>query len=149
MKQVRGFTLIELMIVVAIIAILAAIAISQYQDYVAKAQVTEAFTIADGLRTSVVETFTQTAICPQNQQYGIPALTSIAGKYVAQTEAGGTPSPNGGCTLVMTFKPAGSVSGPIAGQTITFTLIGIIDGPARWQCSSAAIAQKYLPQSCN
>ena len=91
MSSQRGFTLIELMIVVAIIAILAAIAISQYQDYVAKAQLSEAFSIADGLKTKVSEVYTQTAACPANNAAGtgIPAAASITGKYVSQTVTGG------------------------------------------------------------
>lgn len=149
MKLHRGFTLIELMIVVAIIAILAAIAISQYQDYVAKAQVSEAFSIADGMKTKIAEVYTQTAVCPLNGAAGsgIPAAASIAGKYIAQTVTAGVPSAGGGCTLTMTFKPVGSVSTALAARTIVFTLAGVDSGPARWECSSA-IADKYLPQTC-
>jgi type IV pilus assembly protein PilA len=146
-KTNRGFTLIELMIVVAIIAILAAIAISQYQDYVAKSQLSETFTIAASLKTKVTEYFTQTADCPANGSSGFGAPASYAGKYVATATLGGTPTPNGGCTLSMTFKPAGSASTGIAGQTVVFTLAGIVDGPIRWNCSSA-IEQRYLPKTC-
>lgn len=149
MKAQRGFTLIELMIVVAIIAILAAIAISQYQDYVAKAQVSEAFSIADGLKTKIAEVYTQTAVCPTNGQVGtgIPAAASISGKYIAQTVTAGAATTNGGCTLTMTFKPAGSVSAALATRTVVFTLTGVDSGPSRWDCASA-IADKYLPQTC-
>ncbi|KFN43120.1 pilin [Arenimonas oryziterrae] len=147
MKSHRGFTLIELMIVVAIIAILAAIAISQYQDYVAKAQLAEAFSIADGLKTKVTEAFTQNATCPANNATGIPPAASISGRYVAQTVAGGTATASGGCTLVMTFKATGSVSNALAGRNITFTLTGVDSGPSRWLCSTA-IAARYLPQTC-
>jgi len=147
MKAQRGFTLIELMIVVAIIAILAAIAISQYQDYVAKAQVTEALSIADGMKTKVSEVYLQASSCPLNGVDGIPAAISISGKYVRQTETGGTATLSGGCTLLATFKSAGSVSKEIAGQQIQFTLIGVDSGAARWDCTSA-IAPRYLPKAC-
>jgi len=149
MKLQRGFTLIELMIVVAIIAILAAIAISQYQDYVAKAQFTEATSIADGIKTKIVETYTQNALCPANTQNGIPAQASIAGRYIAQTVTGGVPDPSGdgGCTLVMTFKPTGSVSESLGGQDVTFTLTGVESGPVRWLCETD-ISDRYLPKTC-
>jgi len=147
MNTQRGFTLIELMIVVAIIAILAAIAISQYQDYVAKAQVSEAFSIADGLKTKVSEVYTQSADCPANNTHGIPLAGSIAGKYVSQSVTGGVGNGDGGCTLTMTFKAAGSVSQALSGQDIVFTLTGVESGPARWECSSV-IDAKYLPQTC-
>lgn len=149
MARQRGFTLIELMIVVAIIAILAAIAISQYQDYVAKAQVSEAFSIADGMKTKISEVYTQTARCPGNGApgTGIPAASSIAGKYVAQTVTAGTASADGGCTLEMTFKAVGSVAPPLTAKTIVFTLTGVDSGTSRWECSSA-IPAKFLPKTC-
>ena len=149
MNKIRGFTLIELMIVVAIIAILAAIAISQYQDYVAKAQFTEAVSIADGLKTKVVEVYTQNALCPANGANGIPAPASIAGVYIAQSQTGGVPlaTGDGGCTLVMTFRPAGSAAAPLAGQQVTFILTGVESGPVRWLCTTT-ISPRYLPATC-
>jgi type IV pilus assembly protein PilA len=150
MDKQRGFTLIELMIVVAIIAILAAIAISQYQDYVAKAQVTEAFNIADGLKTKVAEIYNQTAQCPGNASSGIPLAASLAGKYVQDTVTGGTPSADGGCTLEMTFKATGSASGAIAGKKLLLTMQGVENGVARWTCQTGTtIDKKYLPKTCH
>ena len=84
MKRLNsGFTLIELMIVVAIIGILAAIAIPQYQNYVARAQVSEAFSLASGAKTAVTEYFMLNGTFPDNNATaGLPAATDISGKYV-------------------------------------------------------------------
>jgi type IV pilus assembly protein PilA len=142
MKNQKGFTLIELMIVVAIIAILAAIAISQYQDYVAKSQFSEAPSIVDGLKTKVVEAFTQTGVCPTNGDPGFPAATSFVGRYVA-TVGLSTGAPP--CIITATFKGQ-SVAAPLVGATVTFTGNDNA-GTFSWTCASAVDA-KYKPQAC-
>ena len=143
MKNQKGFTLIELMIVVAIIAILAAIAISQYQDYVAKSQFSEAPSIVDGLKTKIVENFTQTGACPvTGTTAGFPNKASFVGKYVATVETAGGAGP---CTILVTFKAA-SVAAPLVSKTVTYT--GTDNGGTfSWTCSSAILA-KYKPQAC-
>ncbi len=80
----KGFTLIELMIVVAIIAILAAIAIPAYQDYLIRAQVSEGAVLSDGAKTAVAEFYSNHGHYPlTNQSAGLPTnATSINGKYV-------------------------------------------------------------------
>ena len=85
----KGFTLIELMIVVAIIGILAAIAIPAYQDYTIRAQVTEGVNLMAGAKAAVTETFNDTGSFPtSNPAAGLPNKVSIKGSYVSQVEVG-------------------------------------------------------------
>src|SRR5215207_5585866 len=94
MKQIQNrFTLIELMIVVAIIGILAAIAIPAYQDYTIRSQVTEGLTLAGAAKAAVAESYSQTGLAPANRQAaGMSNLaTDTSGKYVSQVDiSGGT-----------------------------------------------------------
>ena len=89
----KGFTLIELMIVVAIIAILAAIAIPAYQDYLIRAQVSEGAVLTDGAKTAMSEYYSNTGDFPTaggtaNATVGLATNVSIAGKYVSQVDVG-------------------------------------------------------------
>ncbi len=143
MKRVQqGFTLIELMIVVAIIGILAAIAIPAYQDYVARAQMSEAMTLADGAKASVAEVWMNTGAFPaDNTAAGLGAAADIKGKYVAQTAVN-----NGVITATMA---ATGVAGAIAGKTLSLTPTAPSNpgGSMVWTCTSNAAA-KYLPSAC-
>ncbi|HTD02297.1 pilin [Undibacterium sp.] len=139
----QGFTLIELMIVVAIIGILAAVALPAYNDYTQRAQISEAFTAAEGMKTAISE-FTQT-----NGVY--PAATDIAngigagvgGKYSDAVTTAGTG------VVIVTMKAAGIVGADVAGATITFTPPATVAGATNFQfvCTSTA-KQKYLPKTC-
>ena len=142
LKQMqKGFTLIELMIVVAIIGILAAIAIPAYQDYVARSQVTEAFTLMDGQKTLVGEACNAIGNCLASG----PVTLAAAGKYssVALADANGL--------LLATMNAAAPTSTLIQGATVSLAPT-ITNGAITWACSGTlktnAALNKYLPKSC-
>ncbi|EMS0952963.1 pilin [Neisseria gonorrhoeae] len=83
----KGFTLIELMIVIAIVGILAAVALPAYQDYTARAQVSEAILLAEGQKSAVTEYYLNNGIWPENNgDAGVASSSSIKGKYVQKVE---------------------------------------------------------------
>src|SRR5688572_13556895 len=115
MKTVqKGFTLIELMIVVAIIGILAAIAIPAYSDYTIRAQVTEGLNLASSAKSAVSETYGSNGTWPTtNSGAGIDAAGNIKGKYVTSVGVG-----NGGL-ITITF--GGQANAKIATNTLALT----------------------------
>lgn len=147
MKQMQqGFTLIELMIVVAIIGILAAVAIPSYQDYTARAQVTEAMSLTSGMKTALAEYYADRGAFPSAPSV---IAATVSGKYVSNitfgTNTGGTLEVNA------TMKSTG-VNADIQGKVFA---MATTDGGNQWDCGEVGAAAadtdidtQYLPGAC-
>lgn len=151
----HGFTLIELMIVVAIISILAVVAIPMYQDYAIRTKVVEGFGLMSATRTTVSEYFIATNEWPYNNaEAGTFPPQSIGGAYVSTI----TVLPPPGCTA---SPCAGTVSGSqieieyvvdegLNGNTIVIDAYSRDGGSVGWDCSTSdtTMPQQYLPPNC-
>lgn len=133
-----GFTLIELMMVVAIIAILAAIAIPQYNDYTARTQLTEAYSLASGGKAAIVDGFSNNLV--GTESCVLPDNLIVSGKYVASLEA----TPNAACQLTATMKNSG-VNTKVSGKKVVLSytpLTGV------WACATDAPIE-IRPKACS
>ena len=162
----KGFTIIELMIVIAIIGVLAAIAIPAYQNYIARAQVSEALSLMNGLKSQTITVYNTYGLCPENTNntnIGIPSPWKINGKYVDSVFTDfpwgdtsiriGNDTYYSECEITAVMRSTG-VNKNIAGGTLTLRMAKTPGGFV-WQCSSIStgrgerqIDNKYLPSSC-
>ena len=162
-KMQKGFTLIELMIVVAIIGILAAIAIPAYQDYTIRAQVSEGLSLADAAKTAVSETWMSTGAAPDSRAAAgmTPAAGDTQGKYVSGVDV------NANAEIVVTYGNDANAAN-LAGDTLILTPWLSADGSVVWECAlagqptgslnemvpgtssaaSSTVDNNYLPSSC-
>ena len=137
MQKQQGFTLIELMIVVAIIGILAAVAIPAYQDYTVRAKVTEGLSLAGAGKTAVSEYFSANGALPANNtQAGMADEEAISGNSVDKV----TVATDGIITVTFSTKPI---------ETKTITLQPrTTGGKVVWDCTGGDLEPKYRPSSC-
>ncbi|EMT6794712.1 pilin [Neisseria gonorrhoeae] len=154
----KGFTLIELMIVIAIVGILAAVALPAYQDYTARAQVSEAILLAEGQKSAVTEYYLNHGEWPKNNdEAGVASASKIIGKYVKQVEV-----KNGVVTAQMASS---NVNKEIQGKKLSLWAKRE-DGSVKWFCGrpvqranvaaaddvtkddTNAIETKHLPSTC-
>ena len=132
----KGFTLIELMIVVAIIGILAAIALPAYQDYTKRTHVSEGLTLAGGAKASVTEYYSSQGKFPTNNaSAGLAAAADIKGNAVTSVEVA-----SGKITITYNDKVTNNATlelSPTAGA-----------GGVQWSCKGGSVDKKFRPSNC-
>lgn len=132
----KGFTLIELMIVVAIIGILAAIALPAYQDYTKRSHVSEGLSLAAGARTAVTEYYSSNGEWPTNNAAaGIASAASITGNAVTQVSVGTSV-----ITVTFNTKVAPGATIELKGDAS--------EGSVKWDCTGGTLDSKYRPANC-
>lgn len=168
-KAQNGFTLIELMITVAIVGILAAVAIPAYQDYTIRAQVSETFELMGGIKTAVSEYYANTGEFPAT--LSVLGMQAPVGKYVSTIDiSGGTglssTSYNGSDSgsfiktmgmgpvisaspqFIITATMGGQANSKIFAETVEIVVSDDGSGVLNWTCGPGTIESKYLPSSC-
>ena len=141
MQNQKGFTLIELMIVVAIIGILAAVALPAYSDYTKRAKMSEVMVFASAAKTTVSECLISegaTTDCDEEEEAGLD--TGISSEYVASITVGT------GAAITITVQ---NLDSTINGQSVIMTpTVDSVDGVS-WACTvSSTLLSKYVPSSC-
>jgi type IV pilus assembly protein PilA len=137
--DMRGFTLIELMIVIAIIGILASIAIPSYSQYIIRSQLSEPISLMAGAKVPMAEFYADKSRWPAS---AASTMSNLSGKYVSLIEI--TSSAGGSMVLTATMRATG-VNATIAGKKVTYSTA---DGGRQWSCGSSEVDAMLLPSAC-
>ena len=139
-KRYQGYTLIELMITVAILGVLASVAISAFQTYSVRAQVSEGLNLSGPLQSAVAEYYNDRGAFPaDNNDAGILAANNYSGQFVSGISINGA---------VISILYGNRASAQIAGETVTLTAVPNL-GSLNWDCASGGvIPDTLLPQIC-
>ncbi len=145
----KGFTLIELMIVVAIIGILAAVAIPAYQDYIARSQVSEAVNLLGGGKTPFAEFYSDRGQWPAAPR---SVMGNRVGQYVSTLQYGGAGLPSGQTLSLQAVMKSSGINPAITGKSVALVTT---DGGRIWNCTLSTtfitgtpLAQRYVPSTC-
>ncbi len=138
----KGFTLIELMIVVAIIGILAAVAIPAYQDYIGRAQAIEGVNLGAAAKTPMSEFRSDRGSWPTS---AASVLSSLNGKYTSEISiSAGAALTSPSMTITVTYRATG-LNASVAGSTVE---LSTTDGGINWTCTGGTLAAKFRPGAC-
>ena len=141
-NKTKGFTLIELMIVIAIIGVLTTVAVPMYQDYTVRSKVAASMSAINSVKFIAAETFARSGVFPDagNENYGLPAKKVYADELISSIDMLAS-----GAILVV-YKKLGENFGESDSATFTPTITG---GMLRWSCLiSNADIQTYFPSNC-
>jgi type IV pilus assembly protein PilA len=136
----KGFTLIELMIVIAIVGILAAVALPAYQDYTVRAKISEPLALLGEAKTSVTEFYVANGVLPATPTAA--GIRTAVGTALVSTLS---LAANGNITVTMTADPSLATA---AGTTIVFSNLGTGSGTIVYKCKPGTITGRYLPATC-
>ncbi len=142
-KNNAGFTLIELMIVIAIIGIVAALAIPAYQNYVLRVKLGEGFQLFATHKSAVWEGSNEGQFATSNASAGLPSPTDIHGDWVESVALGADPVP-GSVTVTYSNAKMPELGGL---NTIVFVPTNT-NGSLKWQCNGGTVPMKYRPNRC-